>query len=240
MGSFASEKQVVLSGKMINVKRIFTLLLFCSTLTLQSCFDIIEQVSLKSDGSGDFKLILNMSRSKTKINSLLKMKTVNGHPVPTKEDIKQKVADLEKLVKKTDGISNVKTSLDFENYIATITCNFTNVNSLNNAVKNISDKEKNKPEGIEKNYEYDAATKTFSRLSKFSLKDEYHKLSNADREIFATANYTGIFRFQIEVAATTNKECKIAANKKAVMLKQNALNIITNKKSIENKITLGK
>jgi uncharacterized protein YeeX (DUF496 family) len=63
-------------------------------------------------------------------------------------------------------------------------------------------------------------------------------MSNADKEIFSGASYTGIFRFQNEVAASSNSESKVAANKKAVMLKQNVLDIITNKKSIENKITL--
>lgn len=224
----------------MNVKRLFPLLLLCSTLTLQSCFDIVEQVSLNTDGSGNFKLVLNMSRSKTKINSIMKMKTVNGHPVPTKEEVKEKVASLEKVIKNTAGISAVKTSLDFENFIATINCSFSNVNSLNNAVKNIGDKERNLQPGVEKSYAYDAATKTFSRLNKFSLKDEYQKLSTADREVFSSANYTGIFRFQNAVTAASNKESKLAADKKAVMLKQNALDIITNKKSIENNITLAK
>lgn len=181
-----------------------------------------------------------MSRSKTKINSIMKMKKVNGHDVPTKEDIQTKAADIEKTIKKTTGITNVKTVLDFENYIATFTCSFNNVNNLNNAVKNIGDKEKNPQPGAEKNYAYDAAAKTFHRLSRFSLKEEYNKLSTADREIFATATYTGIFRFQQAVSAVSNKESKIAGNKKAVMIKQNALDIITNKKSIENKISLVK
>jgi len=207
---------------------------------LQSCFEIIEQVFVKNDGSGTFQLVLNMSRSKTKINSIMKMKTVNGHDVPTKETITKRVTELEKTIKNTSGISNVKTALDFENYIVTLNCSFTNVNSLNNVVKNIGDKEKNKQPGIEKNYEFNPAAGTFSRLSKFSLKDEYQKLSNADREIFATANYTGIFRFEKDIAGTSNTESKTAANKKAVMLKLNTLDIITNKKSIENKITLSK
>lgn len=167
----------------------------------------------------------------------MKMKTVNGHTVPTKDDIKNKIEDVENIIKKTSGIKDVKTTLDFENFIATFTCNFNNINSLNNAVKNISDKEKN-TKGVEKNYEYNAGTNTFSRLSRFSLKDEYQKLSTADKEIFANATYTGIFRFQNDVASVSNKESKIAGNKRAVMLKQNALDIITNKKTIENKISL--
>jgi len=226
--------------KKIHLKRLLQLALLLPVLSLQSCFDIIEDIALNANGSGTFKLTLNMSRSKTKINSLMKMKTVNGHDVPTKAEIKNKTSGIESTIKKTPGISNVKTSLDFENFIATITCNFANVRSLNDAVKNINTKEKNTKPGIEKIYEYDAATKTFSRLNKFSLKDEYQKLSVADREVFETANYTGIFRFTNNVTAASNIESKTSANKKAVMLKQNALDIITNKKSIENKITLAK
>lgn len=220
------------------LKRIGFLLLVSSTLLLQGCFEILEQVFVKADGSGTFQLVLNMSRSKTKINSIMKMKQVNGHDVPSKEEIAQKTAEIEKTIKATQGISNVSTKLDFDNFIATLNCSFANVNSLNGAVKNINEKNKARQAGIEKSYEYNPAAFVFSRLNKFSLKTEYDKLSNADREIFATAYYTSIFRFEKEVTNTSNKESKVAGNKKAVMLKQNALDIITGKKSIENKITL--
>jgi hypothetical protein len=216
------------------------LVLFTCILMLQSCFEIIEQVFVKEDGSGTFQLVLNMSKSKTKINSIMKMKKVNGHDVPDKEEIAKKVNELEKTIRQTPGISNVKTSLDFDNYVATLSCSFNKVNSLNAAVKNIGNKEKTNNPALEKSYDYDAAGKHFSRLNKFSLKDEYYKMSNADREIFATANYTSIFRFANDVAATSNKESKVAGNKKAVMLKLNALDVITGKKSIENKINLTK
>jgi hypothetical protein len=240
MVDIVSNKNLVLSYKLIEVKLKMYLLLLSCTLLLQSCFEIIEQVFIKDDGSGNFELVLNMSKSKTKINSIMKMKKVNGHDVPGKDEITKKVNDLEKTIQQTPGISNVKSSMDFDNYIATLSCSFTKVSSLNAAVKNISNKEKNKNPAVEKSYEYDAAGKLFSRLNKFSLKEEYHKMSNADREIFATANYTSIFRFTSDVTATSNKESKVAGNKKAVMLKLNVLDIITGKNSIENKINLTK
>ena len=102
------------------LKRIGFLLLVSSTLLLQGCFEILEQVFVKADGSGTFQLVLNMSRSKTKINSIMKMKQVNGHDVPSKEDIAQKTAEIEKTIKATQCISNVSTKLDFDNFIAKI------------------------------------------------------------------------------------------------------------------------
>jgi hypothetical protein len=166
------------------------------------------------------------------------MKTINGHEVPSQWEIKNKIAEIEKTVTKTAGLSSVKTTVDFDSYIASISCNFTKVSQLNDAVKNIYTKENSKEKAPEKIYEYNATGSIFSRLNLFSFKDEYKKLSNADKEIFATANYTSIFKFESSVTAASNKETKISPSKKAVMLKLNTLDIITEKKSIENQITL--
>lgn len=209
-------------------------------LCLQSCFEVVEQVTLRDNGSGDFQLVLNMSKSKTKINSLIKMKTVNGHPIPTKEEITKKIADIEKTIQNTSGISNVKTKMDFDNYIATLTCSFDKVSSLNAAVKNINAKENSTNKAYEKSYDYDAVNKVFTRLGNFSLKKEYDKMSNADKEVFASANYTGIFRFDNAIASFSHTDSKMAADKKAIMLKENVLDIITDKKQIQNKISLTK
>jgi hypothetical protein len=218
----------------------FYLLLFTILISCQSCFEIIEQIFLKNDGSGDFQLVLNMSKSKTRLNSILKMKTINGHDVPSKEEIKSKVADFEKTLNKTAGISNIKTTLDFDNYIMGVSCNFSKVTQINDAVKNIYLKENPKGKASEKIYDYNAVSNVFTRFNLFSFKDQYKKLSNADKEVFATANYTSIFKFEGSVTTVSNKETKVSPSKKAVMLKLSALDVITEKKSTENKITLTK
>jgi hypothetical protein len=119
---------------------VYLLLLSCLTC-LTGCFEIVEQLFLKADGSGDFQLVLNLSKSKTRLNSISKMKTLNGHTVPTKDEIKYRLADIEKTVSKTAGISKVKTSIDFDNYIASISCSFKTVGNINEAVKNVYLKE---------------------------------------------------------------------------------------------------
>lgn len=214
------------------------IILFSCLLLFQSCFEIVETVFLNADGSGNFQLVLNLSKSKTKLNSIIKMKTINGHDVPSKEEIKEKIAGIEKTAAKTAGISNVKSTVDFNNYIATISFNFTQVNRINDVVKNVYAKEGGKGKVPEKIYDYAPSSKTFKRLNLFSFKDEYKKLSNADKEIFATANYTAIFKFDASVTGASNRDTKIAPSKKATMLKLNALDVATEKKSIENKITL--
>ncbi len=209
-------------------------------ISLTSCFEIVEQVSLKNDGSGNFQLTLNLSKSKTKINSIMKMKTINGHDVPSENEVKQKIKEIEKAISKTAGITNVKTSMDFDNYIANITCNFAKVNQLNAVIKNVAASDKNNNKYIEKSYDFDIASNIFARINKLSLKQDYNKMSNADKEVFTAANYTAIYKFENTVNSVSNKDAKISPSKKAVMLQQNALDIITERKSIENKITLNK
>ena len=218
------------------MRTVASLFLFVCLISLTGCFEIVEQLFLKTDGSGDFQMVLNLSKSRTRLNSIMKMKIINGHDVPSKEDIRYRLSEIEKTVSKTAGISNVKTSIDFDNFIASINCSFKNVAALNNAVKNIYLKENAGKKAPEKIYEYNAGV--FQRWNKYSFKDDYTKLSNADKEVFATANYTAIFKFESAVSAASNKETRIAPSKKAVMLKLNTLDVITEKKSIENKINL--
>ncbi len=215
----------------------YLLLLFC-IIFFQSCFDIVEQVFLQNNGSGNFQLMINMSKSKTKIDAIAKMKMVDGHDVPSKEEIEQKVAEIEKTLSKTAGIRNVKTNIDFENYITTLSCDFNKVINLNTALKNISDKEKSKTENIEKTYVYDVGANTFTRLNNFSLKEDYTKMSSTEKEILAAANYISIYKFESSIVGVSNKEAKISPSKKGVMLKQKILDLITNKQLIENKINL--
>lgn len=193
---------------------------------------------LKADGSGTFQFVLNMSKSKTKLNSISKMKTINGHDVPSKWEIENKMKQVEKAMTKTVGVSGVKSSIDFENYIATINCTFVKLNQLNTALKSVSKIDGGNVAGLDKVYSYDAATKTFERQNKFGLKNQYKKVSNADKEVFATAGYTCIYKFENTIETASNKDATISPSKKAIMLKQTALDIITEKKSIENKIKL--
>ena len=207
-------------------------------ISFQGCFEVVEQIQLKKDGSGSFQLTFNLSQSKAKINSMLKLQTVNGHPVPTKDAITARIKGVENTIAKTEGISNVKTSIDFDNYIFVISYDFTSVAQLNKSIKNIKQKENLSGAMLDDNYAYDAKSKIFQRKNKVDLKALYAKMSNADKEVFSGANYTCIYKFEAPVIAATNKDSKIAANKKAVLLRETTLDLLTEKKSIENKINI--
>ena len=120
---------------------VFALLLICT-----SCFEVIEEVSLNDDGTGKvtLTLTLNLSRSKTKINSIMLLDSVNNYAAPSEQQIRKHFAEMVKKVKNTTGITNVSNSIDMEDYIFTLSCNFNDVDALNTVVSNFSSKEEAK------------------------------------------------------------------------------------------------
>ena len=218
----------------------YWLLLIFISMIFQSCFEIIEQLQIKNDGSGNFQLTFNLSKSKTKLNSISKLQMINGHPVPTRQNIHDKLQEIETATAKVPGISNVKTTVDFDNYIAVISCSFKNITQLNKAIKNVKIKEKATGAALEDNYMYDEKTKIFQRKNNVPLKETYSSMSKADKEIFSNAGYTTIYKFESDINSISNKDAKLSASKKAVMLNLQALDIVTQKKSIENNININK
>jgi hypothetical protein len=209
------------------------------SVLLQSCFDVVEQITLNNNGSGTYTVTLNLSKSKTKLNSIAKMKTVNGYEVPSKDEIKTKIDQVVAVVAKTAGITNAKSKVDLTNYIVTIDCNFANITNINTALKNVTKMDGGKEaKELDNAYSYNAATKTFVRSNKVNFKEMYKKVNAADKEVFTGAGFTSIIKFEGTVASSSNKTAVTSPSKKAIMLKANALDIISGKTSIENTIKL--
>ena len=207
-------------------------------LTLTSCFDIIDKISLKADGSGEYSVILNASKSKTRLQSISKMETINGKKVPRKSEIENKVNQASSIFKNVAGISNVKTSLDFDNFIIKLSCNFKKIENINSGLEQLKAKniiEKTIPTQLYKN---NVAEKTFIRNKIASYKSDYDKLSKADKEVFSDATYTSILQFENLIKSQTNNSYTVSPNKKAIKLNGNILDFILQKKQVQNTISL--
>ena len=60
-----------------------------SAVLLTGCVEIIDDLTLNSDGSGCFKYNVNLSSSKIKINAILALDSLDGKRVPTLDEIKK-------------------------------------------------------------------------------------------------------------------------------------------------------
>ena len=69
-------------------KVIFSIVLF---LSLASCIEISDDISFKTDGSGTFKYVVNLSSSKIKVNSILSLDSLDGKKIPSSYQLKEKI-----------------------------------------------------------------------------------------------------------------------------------------------------
>lgn len=181
----------------------------------------------------------NLSQSKTKLASVMLLDSVNGYKVPDKAQIQRELAEAATVLKKTPGISGVTHRLDFDNFIASISFSFENVDDLNHISKIIYQKLKIKPTG-KSLYNYDLGKRIFSRNYTYAIeaKNAYVKLKEADKQIFKNASYTSIYRFDGAVKQLSNKQAKLSGTKKAVMLRTAILDLINGNTNITNHIEL--
>jgi len=211
-------------------------LLLLPLLLLTSCFDILEKVNVKADGSGEYTVILNASKSKTRLASISKMETINGKKVPKKPEIEAKISEAARIFKATPGLSNVKTSMDFDNYIIKLSCSFKRIENINAGLEQLKAKNiigKMVPTQI---YSQNTAGKTFTRNKINTFKSDYDKMSKADKEIFNDAKYISVLQFENSVKSQTNNAYSLSPNRKAVKLEVPVLDLILQKKPLQNTI----
>lgn len=216
-------------------------LLACLPMVFSSCFEIIEEISMRADGSGDMTITINLSQSKTKVASILLMDSINGYKVPSRQVIQREINEAVADLKKMPGISNVRSTTDFTNYIGTITFSFKEVSNVNNISRKILETQKIKTTNIS-TYSYNKATATFSRDYKYyaSAQSEFNKLKKEDKDVFKTATYTSIYRFPAPIAKQSNPLAKVSKSQKATMQKCSVMDLINGKTSVTNIVQLAK
>ena len=204
------------------------------------CFEILEEVTIHENGSGNATITLNISQSKTRLASIMLMDSINGYNVPTEAEIRSHIKELAQKIKETKGVSNVSTVINFDDYIFSLSCDFATVDALNKVLSSISSKQDAAMMAKKKPFSYDKKRKVFSRNYHYNIASEFKKIKKDDREILKGASVTTIYRFDKPVIHTKNKACKLAKSKKAVFLKVSAEDLVKGRKNIKNQIQLGK
>jgi len=219
----------------------FIIPLFIISVLLSSCFEIIEDVTVKKDGSGSMKLTLNFSQSKTKIGAIMLMDSINGYKVPSRNEIEDQIEQAAAKLRTMKGISNVSQTVDFTNFIASINFSFRNVADVNNLVKELL-AEANVKTSIPLTYRYNREEARFSKDYTFSpdVKEQYNKLKERDREVFRSASYISILRFENTISSFSNQGAKMSKNQLAIMQRLPVADLVSGKANISNQIQLSR
>ncbi|MDP4797707.1 MAG: hypothetical protein NWR50_02480 [Crocinitomicaceae bacterium] len=221
------------------MKLSYTFVVFLSFFGLTSCIEIIDDITLKNDGSGTLKYTINLSESKVKINSILALDSLDGKKVPSIPEMEERIASFKKKLSAKTGISNVTIESNFTNYIFKLQCDFTNVVALQNALKDVIEeesKEKNITELDQNWLSWDGLKMTRS-IPEITVK-KTKEIKAEDIELMKQGNYTSITRFERAVEKFDNAAAVLSKNKMAVMIKTNPYALTQNSNILENSIYL--
>lgn len=206
---------------------------------LASCVEITDDISLKSDGSGTFKYVVNLSPSKLKINSILALDSLDGHKVPSLNDIKEKIEYYKDKLANKEGITNVKVDANYTEFILKFSCDFKRIENLQDAIKEIVEEESKNKEWKELDHNWlvwdgNKMTRSVPPLSTFSS----DRLKKEDSEALKNGKYISITRFDRPIEKFENESGVLSSNKMAVMVKTNPYALMQNHQLLDNTIYL--
>jgi hypothetical protein len=213
--------------------------LIITLLSLSSCIEIIDDLTIKTDGSGTFKYTINLSSSKIKVNSILALDSIDGKKVPRLDEIKQKIEQFVKTLDAQNGISNVKFEDNYTDFIFKFQCDFTNVSTLQNGLKQailIVSKENSLPQ-LDYNWLTWDGSKLVRSIPEITEKKIKEIVLN-DIELLKKGTYTSITRFDKEVEKFENPSAQLSKSKMAVMVKTDIYRLKENQNILENTIYL--
>jgi hypothetical protein len=219
--------------------RYFVFLVSFLLLGLTSCIEIIDDLSVKSDGTGTLKYTVNLSSSKVKVNSVLALDSLDGKKVPSIEEIKQKIDQFIKTLDAQNGISNVKVDANYSEFIFKFQCDFGSVSQLQDGLKNaivILSKEKSIAP-LEHNWLSWDGNKLVRSIPEITGR-KIKELNDSDVEQLKRGTYTSITRFDRVVDKFENREAQLNKSKMAVMVRTNTYRLKENQDVLENIIYL--
>jgi hypothetical protein len=205
-------------------------------LTLSSCVDLFDDITIHADGTGTYRYTINMSASKIKINSILALDSVDGRRIPKLPEIKEKIEYYRDKLEEKQGISNVKVEANYDDFIFKISCDFENVLALQNGIREIvkeESKDKNDPALDESWLSWDG--KTLTRIVP-SFQSVIHKMKAEDQENLKKGKYITVSRFDKPIIKCDNPQARISPNKMAALIESNTYSVATNPSILRNTI----
>lgn len=205
-------------------------------LTLSSCFEIIEEITIYPDGKGKGGVTVNLSQGKTKLSSIMLMDSIKGQPVPSEEEVRAELAKVKAVAESTSGIHNVDLKADFNNFIFELYCDFDSVEAINHFVHNLESSYTSSTIPFKTLFNF--SNNTYLRNADYLIPNKHKKMIAKEKPSLLTARYISIVRLPGEVVEMSNGKAHLAKNKKAIMLRISGDKLLENTRSVTNKVLI--
>lgn len=217
-----------------------TIILLLISLMFTSCFEIKEEVNMFKDGSGEVIMTVDLSESKDNLKSYMQMEEFQGQRIPKPSEIDEYIERISNVLKRVEGLSNVQSTSDYEDFVFAFSGDFTDVDVLNKAVNTLSDEmSKSVSEAHRLKKDNFRQTKNqFQRLFDYPIDYSlYEKLGSMQQFVMESAHITSIYRFPQAVKSVSNGNAKLSSNRKAVMFRSTVAEIAKGNTKLANTIS---
>ncbi|MEX0986029.1 MAG: hypothetical protein WD052_01040 [Bacteroidales bacterium] len=150
--------------------RIIIVIVFLSSLMLQSCFEIREIVKFNKDGSGTFTMTIDMSEVKQMLAGFGGSEEIESSS-PFQNMETESAATMKRL-RETDGLSNINFISENDGYVIITSFDFSDIDALNRGMDVVYDNE-SEYEGTPDYYKF--RRRKFERTSSHNFLDKVKK-----------------------------------------------------------------
>lgn len=223
------------------MKYLLSFFAFTILMSLTSCIEIIDDLSINEDGSGTFKYTVNISSSKVKLSSYLALDSLDGKKVPSLDEIKLHINEVVESLRTQEGISNLTIESNYTDFIFKLKLDFNSVANLQAAIKAVAkeNSENRVLEELDHNWLNNSKESLSRSIPKMSI-ERAKNMSDEEISLLKQGSYTSITRFEQEVDRFDNKNAVLAKNKKAVMVRTDAYSLTQKTQLLDNTIYLKK
>jgi len=205
-----------------------------------SCFELIEDTTFNKDGSGIYKVTLNMSSSQTRLNSVMAMDSIDGKKVPSEKDLQNEIESFIADLNSQKGIKNAETTLSTEEWIFKFSCTFDDLEALKNGLNLATKKWQKKDQKIGDYFEVSFSDAGYERIINTEVSDRWKTKASEDEDYNKLKEGKCVFiqRFPNPISSVSNVNVKIAKNGTACMLMLSPHEIIQNPKLLNYSVSL--
>lgn len=210
--------------------------------SLSGCFELIEDTTIHKDGSGEYKLTVNLSASQTRLNSVMALDSIDGKKVPSEAEINKEIAAFTERMNSTDGISEATYSFSTDDWILKFSCSFDSLTALKRSIREASQKwNKSKKDNERMNQVILSFDENiYSRQFSANINDKMRAEVRADEDYGKLSEGKCVFiqRFDQTIKSVNHENVRIAKNQKASMLMVSPIQIFKNPKILDYSVHL--
>ena len=200
--------------------RLIKIFFLLTPLFFASCLDVVEEIDLNATKGGTASYTFNLSQSKMKLNTVLKLDSIGGYKVPKLTDIERELSKAVRELRTKPGISGASYSLNIVEYIFTLKIEFNSLPALNSALMGMSYWKTSEWKPKKDFYQLEN-NQLIKNIELPELSDGQKGELEKRKESLTLATYTFIVRNANELALPATSELKLSGNKKAVLFREN-------------------